>query len=67
MCIRVGCFKNDIFKLPGASSQQTSPGLCPGVNVRGKFKHWVSSPDPQLNRTLLHLWPLPIVHNIEDV
>ena len=39
MCVRVGCFRNEFSEFTGVSSPQTSPGLCDGVNGRGKFMH----------------------------
>ena len=66
MHVRVHCFKNGFSELAEASSPQTSPGLIVLESmVEGSLSTVI--PRPSLNRALLHLWPLPIVHNFGNV
>ena len=39
---QIRCFKNEFSGLTGATSTETSSGLCTGVNSRGKVKHCCS-------------------------
>ena len=68
MCVGVGCFRNEFSELTGASSPQTSPGLCDGVNGRGKFMHC----HPQTLNWIEHfctyfLYPLSITLELSDL
>ena len=55
-------------ELPGPTSPETSPGLWPGLNVRGKFKHC----HPQILNRIGHsytyvLYPLYITYPLSDL